>query len=161
MTSTRPPSASAPEALPDAPSARQIARGERLQLVLAGVLWAIAAALLTGRGISWVMGAAWWPLLVLAGAAAGVLKARYILDPVAHRVTARIHARGPGAPISGFFSVRSWLAVVVMIAAGHALRLTAAPRPVLGVLYVAIAMALLVSSRIYWMTHVRGWERIS
>ncbi len=54
--------------------------------------------------------------------------------------------------------MRSWVVVVIMMAGGHALRLTDIPRPVLGVLYVAIATALALASRAYWSVVARGWS---
>ncbi len=142
------------------PLAGSIGRGERLQLVLAGVLWAVAAVILASRGVSWLLPLASWPALLLGGIALGALKARYILRPVARKVIERIRDRGPAAPVAGFLSIRSWVVVVLMMAGGHALRLTAAPRPVLGVLYVAIASALLIASRAYWRVHAYGWSEI-
>ncbi len=129
--------------------------------MLAGLLWTAAAGVLAWRGVGWLLPVAWWPPLVLGGVVIGAAKARFILRPFARRVIARIHARGPVAPITGFFSVRSWVAVVIMMAGGHTLRLTAIPRPVLGVLYVVIASALLIASRAFWRAHARGWSEIS
>jgi hypothetical protein len=134
--------------------------GERVQLVLAGGLWLVAATILGARGIGWLLPVAWTPLLLAAGVLVGMVKARFLLDRVARGVTRRIHDRGPDASVVGFLSVRSWLVVVLMMAGGHALRLTAAPRPALGVLYVAIATALALASRTYWRVLGRGWSTL-
>ncbi|HET6498466.1 MAG TPA: hypothetical protein VFH17_05410, partial [Coriobacteriia bacterium] len=77
---------------------------------------------------------------------------------VAEGVAQRIRDRGPDAAVAGFLSMRSWVVVVIMVATGHALRLTSVPRPVLGVLYVAVATALTVASRTYWRILVSGWR---
>jgi hypothetical protein len=134
--------------------------GERVQLVLAGGLWIVAAIVLGVRGAGWLVSAPWSLVLALTGVALGVLKARFLLDRVALGVARRIHDRGPGASVVGFLSVRSWVVVVIMMAGGHALRLTATPRPLLGVLYVAIATALVLASRAYWLVLGRGWSTL-
>lgn len=137
-----------------------LAAGERVQLILAGGLWIVAAVILGVRGVGWLVVAPWALALAVTGVALGVLKARFLLDRVALGVARRIHDRGPGASVAGFLSVRSWVVVVIMMAGGHALRLTAAPRPVLGVLYVAIATALVLASRAYWLVLGRGWSAL-
>jgi hypothetical protein len=134
--------------------------GERVQLVLAGGLWMVAAIILGARGSGWLTPVAWTPLLLAAGVLVGIVKARLLLDRVARGVARRIHDRGPDASIVGFLSVRSWVVVVIMMAGGHALRLTSAPRPILGVLYVAIATALVLASRTYWQVLGRGWSTL-
>lgn len=144
----------------DDPSAPPTGRGERVQLAFAGVLWATGAAVLASRAVVWLLELS-YPLasaLALLGVGVGLIKARYLLDGVAKKAAARIRERGPAAPVAGFFSVRSWAVVLSMIALGHALRLTATPRPVLAVLYVAVATALITASRVYWRFHATGWS---
>lgn len=159
-----PPPVSSPNTSADASTAsglrQSLAAGEGIQLVLAGSLWLIAAVVLGFRGAGWLVTAPWGLALALLGVALGLAKARFLLDRIARGVARRIHDRGPGASIVGFLSVRSWVVVVVMMAGGHALRLTAAPRPALGVLYVAIATALAVASRTYWVVLGRGWATL-
>ncbi len=134
------------------------ARGERAQLAFAGLLWATGAAILGVRGIGWLLPVDLAIALIAGGVVLGVLKARFVLDPVARKAAARIRERGPSAPVLGFFSVRSWAVVLSMVALGHLLRLTALSRPVLGVVYVAVATALVVASRVFWRFHTRGWS---
>ncbi len=62
----------------------------------------------------------------------------------------RINTRGH-ACFFGFFSVKSWLFVLVMMGGGILLRGTAIPRSVLGVIYVAVGTALIFADRIYWI----------
>ncbi|MDF1542974.1 MAG: hypothetical protein RQ731_08330 [Anaerosomatales bacterium] len=148
------------DAVPAALVRASLVAGERIQLVLAGGLWLVAAAILGIRGIGWLLPVAWTLLLAGTGVLVGTVKARFLLDRVARGVARRIHDRGPDASIVGFLSVRSWVVVVIMMAGGHALRLTATPRPVLGVLYVAIATALVFASRTYWRVLGRGWSTL-
>lgn len=123
----------------------------RSQFVLAGAIWYAVAVALGTRGIGWLVGAEWALPLAVGGVVLGVLKARFIMERVAKRAIGRIHERDRGKCAGGFFSWQSWLVVIAMMALGHALRLTATPRPILGALYVAIATGLLIAGRLYWM----------
>lgn len=154
------PVAPSVDAMPDIVVRPSLVAGERVQLVLAGGLWLVAAAILGIRGAGWLLPVAWAPLLAGAGVVIGVVKARFLLDGVVRGVARRIHDRGPDGSIIGFLSVRSWVVVVIMMAGGHALRLTTTPRPVLGVLYIAIATALALASRTYWRVLGRGWSTL-
>jgi hypothetical protein len=128
----------------------------RSQLLLAGVLWYAVAVLLGSRGIGWLIGAEWALVLGLVGVLLGVLKARFIMERVARRAISRIRERDREKCAGGFFSWQSWLVVLGMMALGHALRLTATPRPLLGALYVAIATGLLIAGRLYWVAAGRS-----
>ena len=128
----------------------------RVQLVLAASMWFVASLILGIRGALWLGRSPMWLPLLLLGVGIGILKAQFLLDAVARRAAARIHARGRSACAGGFLSASSWLMVVGMIAAGHALRLTAIPRPFLGVLYVAVGIGLVVADRIYWREAIQA-----
>lgn len=124
--------------------------GARTQLLLAGFVWYAVAISLGLRGAGWVIGSEWSTLLVVVGLVLGALKGRFIMQRVASSAIDRIQERGRDKCAGGFFSWKSWLVVLVMMAGGHALRLTAIPRPILGALYIAIAMGLLIAGRLYW-----------
>jgi hypothetical protein len=126
----------------------------RTQFVFAGVIWYAVAVVLGTRGVGWLIGAEWAIVLAAVGVVLGLAKARYIMQRVATRAVDRIRMRDREKCAGGFFSWQTWVVVLVMMAGGHALRLTDMPRPVLGALYVAIATGLLVAGRIYWMAAV-------
>jgi len=135
------------------PSSRKpllASRRTRLQFGLAATMWTVAALILGFRGVGWLVGHPY--ALPLSGAALAVGAAKYwfVMAPVARRIGARILGRGPAANPLGFFSWRSWGVVALMVAAGHALRLTALPRVWLGALYVAVAVGLALGSRVFW-----------
>jgi hypothetical protein len=122
----------------------------RAQFVLAGLVWYAAAIVLGVRGVGWLVGSEWALVLAGIGLALGLAKARFAMMRVASRAIDRIRARDRDRCGGGFFSWQAWLVVVVMMAAGHALRLTSIPRPALGVLYVAISVGLIVAGWAYW-----------
>jgi hypothetical protein len=78
-----------------------------------------------------------------------------VLSRTARRAAARIARRGDGTCLGGFLSWQSWLFVLGMMAAGAALRRSALPRTALGVVYVAVGIALLWGSRVFWA----AWRR--
>ena len=103
-------------------------------------------------GTTWVCTAHLPVTLIIAAVAIalGFLKARFILDRSARRVTDRIECRGDRRCIGGFLSWRTWLLVLAMILAGRLLRASPLPVPIRGVLYAAIGVALLTASRLLW-----------
>ncbi|HWR96898.1 MAG TPA: hypothetical protein VN317_00595 [Candidatus Methanoperedens sp.] len=126
----------------------------RTQLLLAGTLWSCVGAALLVAGARWTLRGAGAPagaLLIALGTAAGLLKGWFVLDRVAARVADRIAARGDGRCAGGFLSLRSWLLVALMSAAGRLLRGGLVPPVAVGTLYVAIGTGLLFSSRIAWL----------
>lgn len=122
----------------------------RTQLLMAMTVWLSAAMILGVRGVLWVPAKIEWLPWVIVAALLGWLKARLLLYPVARQITARIIERGRDRCAGGFFAWQSWLIVFAMVAAGHALRLTAIPRSLLGLVYILISVALILAIRIYW-----------
>ena len=133
----------------------------RVHLVLAALMWSCVGLTLLGLGITWS-----WPehgattlwLLAIA-AAGGVIKARYVLDRAARRIITRIEARGDGRCLGGFLSPKSWALVAVMIGAGRLIRTGILARHAVGLLYVLVGCALLISSRLIWIAWRRGGGR--
>ncbi len=126
----------------------------RVQLALAGLLWLVASAILGVRGVGWLLAAEHSEWLFALAAVLGVLKYRYILTPTSLRAIDRIHTRGTAECAGGFLSWRTWAVVLFMMVGGHALRLTATPRPILGVLYVTISIALFAGGMRFWRAAV-------
>ncbi len=128
----------------------------RAHLLLAGLMWTVVGAALVGFGGRWLWqlptpAAPWLAALALA---IGVFKARFVLDRAARTIVDRIRERGDGRCLGGFLSVRSWALVAAMAAGGRFLRGSHVARGLLGVLYIAVGTALLLSSRLAW----RAWR---
>jgi len=131
------------------------AAAARVHLMLAWLMWAVVGTVLVAFGSRWL-----WqsptpakPLLTGLALAIGVFKARFVLDRVAMKIVNRIRERGDGRCLGGFLSVRSWTFVVAMAGGGRILRGSNVARGLLGVLYIAVGTALLLSSRVAW----RAW----
>jgi hypothetical protein len=128
----------------------------RAHLLLAGLMWTVVGAALVGFGGCWLWqlptpAAPWLAALALA---IGVFKARFVLDRAARTIVDRIRERGDGRCLGGFLSVRSWALVAAMAAGGRFLRGSHVAQGLLGVLYIAVGTALLLSSRVAW----RAWR---
>jgi hypothetical protein len=128
--------------------------GVRAQLVLAATVWLVGASILLVRGTGYVYGRSWHAWALGGALIIAALKSRYMLDGVASRAVARIRGRGR-AGVFGFFSVRAYLLVAVMMGGGIALRGAvvdpdAVGAGVLGAVYLGIGIALVIADRIFW-----------
>lgn len=163
------PSTKPPVTAPVMPDAQRACSGEqcpldksgfvprasvRTQLLAAATLWAIGSGILLVRGFGYVSDRYWHAWVLGAALIIGVVKARYMLDKVAAKAVERIHRRGR-ACFFGFFSVRSWALVALMMGGGIAIRnAVVAPgvigQGILGALYLGIGTALFLADRVFW-----------
>lgn len=128
--------------------------GVRAQLTGGALMWLIGASILLIRGLGYIQDRSWHAWALSAGLALGVFKSRYILERVASAAVARIHERGT-AWFFGFFSVRSWGFIALMMGSGMALRrLVVHPDQVgagiLGAVYIGVGTALVLADRVFW-----------
>jgi hypothetical protein len=124
----------------------------RWHLLLAALLWTLVGMLLLLFGSAWVLQAnvAYTPVLLTVAVVAGLAKTWLVLNRTARRIVDRIRSRGDGRCLGGFLSVRTWLFVAGMMAAGRWLRTGPTPKAAVGLVYVAVGIALLLGSRILW-----------
>ncbi|MCK5376249.1 MAG: hypothetical protein KAJ97_04145 [Acidobacteria bacterium] len=132
------------------------AAAAHVHLMLVGLMWTVVGVALVGWGGRWlwqspIPAAPWLAVLALA---IGAFKARFVLDRAARRIVDRIRERGDGRCLGGFLSIRSWALVAAMAGGGRLLRGSHLARGLLGVLYIAVGTALLLSSRVAW----RAWR---
>ncbi len=130
----------------------------RTRLLLAGLAWSLTGCGLLAAGIHWSLVASPWKaaLAVAAAAAAGWAKERFVLRRRAERNVDRILASEDGRCLGGAFSWQAWLFVPAMIVMGAALRHSPVSRIVLGFVYVAVGVALVLGSVVSW----RQWIRL-
>lgn len=124
------------------------------QLFLAGTMWLIVGVILYIRALSWLFSHQYelWAIVFCIGGATliGLLKGRMALDKAAHKAIARIKERGDGTCMFGFFSIKSWLLIGLMIAMGRLLRMSPTPIYIVSTIYMAIGTALSFSSRVFF-----------
>ena len=129
----------------------------RVQLLLAALMWTIVGSVLALVGGYWLLGASvahpglWLILAIVLGG----LKARFVLLRTARRVIDRIGARGDHRCIGGFVSWRTWAFIAVMAMIGYVLRHGLLPRAIVGFIYVAVGVALLVAATTLWRAYRR------
>jgi hypothetical protein len=126
----------------------------RSQTVAGALMWLIGASILLVRGAAYIQGRSWHAYALAAGLALGVIKSRYLLEGVAERAVERIRDRGR-AWLPGFFSLRSWTLVALMMGGGMLLRrVVVAPDQIgagiLGAIYIGVGAALLLADRVFW-----------
>ena len=141
--------------MPESPSkaARLLRAGIRTQLAAAAFMWLIGASILLVRGLGYIQGRSWHAWALAVGLALGVFKSRMLLERVATKAVARIRERGE-AFFLGFFSVRSWALVALMMGGGMALRrIVVAPDQIgagiLGAIYIGVGTALVLADRVF------------
>jgi len=137
------------------------AASRRVQRVLAANLWSLVGTGVGVAGAVWTAGGAHGALvaiLVALAAMAGWAKGRFVLAKTARRTLVRIERRGDGRCLGGFLSWKSWGLVLVMIVGGRLLRAGPVPHTVLGPVYLAIGVALLTGSLVFWRGREIGVE---
>ncbi|KAF0208940.1 MAG: hypothetical protein FD171_581 [Actinobacteria bacterium] len=129
----------------------------RVQFALAAFMWTAASVMLGVRGAGWLAHAHFGLALAALALTLGWLKQRFIMSGVARGAVERIRARDPRASALGFFSVKTWLTIAVMMGAGIALRVSGVlPPTLLGTLYTTVATGLLLGSRTFWIAAVHA-----
>lgn len=133
------------------------AASARTHLLLAAFMWSVVGTLLLLFGLRWAIGAAlpYGGVLLACALFAGLLKGHFILRRAARRTIARIESRGDGRCIGGFLSAPTWGFVVLMMLLGYWLRHGLLPRAIVGLVYVAVGVALASASRRLW----GAWHR--
>lgn len=137
-----------------------------MQLYAAALVWLVGTGFLLVRGVLFVevpgsqAHFSYWILPVaLVAVVLGVLKARLVLIRYADKAVRRIEARGH-ACFFGFFSVRSWLFVLLMMGGGILLRHSPlidslVGRVTLSIVYIAVGTALAIADRVFWRGALR------
>jgi hypothetical protein len=128
----------------------------RMQLWLAGVMWSCVGAGLFAVGTYWLLknGEARGFILMFVAAGLGLGKALLVLDRTTLHNIARVKSRGEDRCFGGFLSPRVWILVIGMMILGRILRTIGLPKPILGLIYGAVGIGLLFSSRLIW----RAWK---
>jgi len=125
-----------------------------VHLFAAPFLWTVIGGMLLFRGWGW-FDPGWSRLLLLVAGLLGTLKSLFILDKIARRSLERIVLFKDSTCLGAVYSWKTWLLVLLMMAAGFVLRKIIQPGPFIGTLYCAIGWSLCLSSRLGWLQWFR------
>ncbi|PKQ20887.1 MAG: hypothetical protein CVT66_02370 [Actinobacteria bacterium HGW-Actinobacteria-6] len=129
----------------------------KIQLLLAALMWTAASVMLGSRSVGWLGHLHFGAVLAGVAVVLGWFKQHYIMRRVAGEAVVRIRERGSDANVLGFFSLKQWLLVAVMMGGGVALRLSGLiPVSVLGTVYATVAIGLLLGSGRFWQALALG-----
>jgi hypothetical protein len=129
-----------PTALAEWARAHKPRGSRRARLALAFLLWLTVGTCLLVAGVGWC----WSARHAVLG-----------LALAARRIVTRIEVSGEDRCLGGFLSVRTWALVALMAGLGRLLRSGILARSLVGLLYVTIGAALLLSSRLLLV----AWRR--
>jgi hypothetical protein len=121
-------------------------------LLVAALMWSFIGFYLMVRG--YLLGPPLSGVFVLLALGLGTMKALWLIERAARKNIARIMTRPDGMCLGGVYSWGMWGMVVCMMVGGRLLRNSAVPPLAVGVIYVAVGWALLLSSRLIW----REWN---
>jgi hypothetical protein len=124
----------------------------RMQLLLAGAMWSCVGAGLFAVGTYWLLknGEVKGFILLIIAAGLGLGKASLVLDRTTLSNINRVKSRGEDRCFGGFLSPRVWILVIGMMLLGRILRTIGLSKPILGLIYGAVGIGLLYSSRLIW-----------
>jgi TRAP-type C4-dicarboxylate transport system permease large subunit len=126
----------------------------KTHLFSAGLIWSLVGCGLLIFGLYFIsLGGNYW--YAVAGLILGTVKAIFVLDRAARKNVKRIEEFEDKVCLGSVYSWKTWLLVVAMILLGRFLRGSTLPREIIGLVYVAVGWALLLASRLMWLT----WKR--
>jgi len=129
----------------------------RTHLLLGALIWTVVGFFLLTNGFLLVLleSHLWYGLF---GLALGAFKAYFILDRMARKNIKRIKEFEDKVCFGSVYSLKTWFLVAAMIGLGRFLRTTnILPGEIVGLIYSAVGIALLLSSRLMWSE----WSRTS
>jgi hypothetical protein len=126
----------------------------KTHLFSAGLIWSLVGCglLIFGFYLVSLNGNYWY---AVAGLILGTVKTIFILDRVARKNVKRINEFEDKVCIGSVYSWKTWMLVAAMILLGRYLRTSVLPREIVGLIYIAVGWALLLASRLMWLT----WKR--
>ena len=115
-------------------------------------MWSCVGVGLFAVGTYWLLknGEAKGFVLLVIAAGLGLGKASLVLDRTTASNIDRVKSRGEDRCFGGFLSPGVWILVIGMMLLGRILRTIGLPVPVLGLIYAAVGIGLLFSSRHIW-----------
>lgn len=127
----------------------------KVLVFVAGLVWSAVGAALIAVAIRWAVPLSkdYHLLWLAAGATGGYIIYRFGFSKLVAVNIQRIFSQAPGKDkvcVFSFQNTKSYLMIIIMIIMGYTLRHLPIPKLYLSPVYVAIGMALVLSSLIYY-----------
>lgn len=131
---------------------------KKLSLVLVGLLWLAVGIGLGLAGTNWILGLGVGKKLIvflLLSTSIGLIKGRFILSKVALRYYKRADTIqfNKNDILTGWvriLGIRGFVLIGIMMGIGIFLRHSNIDRPILGIIYLAVGIALVYASKIFF-----------
>ena len=131
----------------------------KISLIIVGVIWLIVGLVLSTLGINWLITLKLGPVFftfTLLSLIVGLIKGKFVLKKAAekyyknsqHITFNKIDILTGWAKVLG---LKGFILIGLMIAIGSFLRHSTIDRPILGVVYLAVGVALVYASKIFFV----------
>ena len=138
----------------------EIANIKKTSLIIVGVIWFLVGAGLSIAGVNWILQLGFGPKMIIfltASVLIGSLKGRFVLQKVALKYYKRsdIIQFNNNDKFFGWvkiLGVKGFILIALMMVMGSFLRHSNIDRPILGIVYLAVGIALLYASKIFFNT---------
>ena len=133
---------------------------KKTSLIIVGIIWFLVGAGLSIAGVNWMLQLGIGPKLIMFLTPAvliGVLKGKFVLQKVALKYYKRsdVIQFSDNDILIGWIKilgVKGFVLIGLMMALGGILRRSPIDRPILGIVYLAVGIALLYASKIFFNT---------
>ncbi len=122
-------------------------------LLPAGFVWLGVGMMLCTMAFRWLQSETHPVIFAVAGISAGILISLFGFGKIARKNIERIEALPGERCFFSFMTLKSYLLVLVMMSFGIALRHSSLPKSFLSVIYIAIGLALGISSISYFKAY--------
>ncbi len=131
---------------------------KKISLIIVGLIWSLVGIGLSIAGSNWILGLGIGPKMIAfisAGVIIGLLKGKFILKKVALKYYKRseVVQFNKNDIFLGWvkiLGIRGFILISVMMALGSFLRHSNIDRPILGIIYLAVGIALVYASKIFY-----------
>lgn len=136
----------------------EIGKIKKTSLTIVGIIWFLVGLGLSIAGVNWILQLGIGPKLIIFISSAvliGLLKGKFVLQKVAMKYYKRsdIVQFNDNDIFFGWvkiFGVKGFILIALMMTMGSYLRHSNIDRPILGIVYLAVGIALLYASKIFF-----------
>ncbi len=133
---------------------------KKTSLVIVGIIWFLVGAVLSIVGVNWMLMLGFGPKMIIfitSSVLIGVLKGKFVLQKVALKYYKRsdVIKFNNNDIFLGWvkiLGVKGFILIALMMVMGSFLRHSNIDRPILGIIYLAVGIALLYASKIFFNT---------